>query len=164
MLLGMIDVIYIGKLVNTHGIKGEVKIISDFKYKDVVFKIGSNLYIGGRCYVISSYRKHKNFDMVTFEGIDNIDDVISLKGSGVYINRDDFVFDGVLNEDLYGKKVYDKGRFIGVLEEVVNVPSGELLVVISDGKRVLIPYVDEFVKKVDEDIHLELIRGFLDDN
>ena len=160
----MIDVIYIGKLVNTHGIKGEVKIISDFKYKDVVFKTGSNLYIGGNGYVISSYRKHKNFDMVTFEGLDNIDDVLSLKGSSVYINRDDFVFDGVLNEDLYGKKVYDKDRFIGVLEEVVNIPSGELLVVISDGKRVLIPYVDEFVKRIDEDIHLELIRGFLDDN
>ena len=36
---------YLGKLVNTHGLRGEVKIISDFKYKDIVFKEGNIIYI-----------------------------------------------------------------------------------------------------------------------
>ena len=38
------DYIYIGKIVNTHGIKGEVRILSDFKYKDRIFKNGFNMY------------------------------------------------------------------------------------------------------------------------
>ena len=58
--------IYVGRLVNTHGIKGEVKILSDFKYKDVIFKKGSTFYINDDEYVIKSYRKHKNFDMVIY--------------------------------------------------------------------------------------------------
>ena len=60
--------VYIGKIVNTHGIKGELRILSDFKYKDKVFKSNMLIYIGKDKIEekIVSYRKHKNFDM---EGI-----------------------------------------------------------------------------------------------
>ena len=40
------EYVYVGKIVNTHALKGEVRLISDFEYKDRVFKIGNNLYIG----------------------------------------------------------------------------------------------------------------------
>ena len=156
--------LFIGKLVNTHGIKGEVRIISDFKYKECVFKKNSKLYIKGEKYVINSYRKHKNYDMVTFKGIENINDVIHLKGSSVFIDRKEFMFDGPLNEDLYGKKVYDRGKYIGVLEEIEKVPAGELLIVKNENKKYLIPYAEEFVDKIDESIELKLIRGFTDEN
>ena len=46
------NLIYIGKLVNTHGLKGEVRIISDFKFKDVVFKKNNNIYINDNKYII----------------------------------------------------------------------------------------------------------------
>ena len=63
------NLIYIGKLVNTHGLKGEVRIISDFKYKNDVFKVNNNVYINDVKYTINSYRSHKMFDMVTLSDI-----------------------------------------------------------------------------------------------
>ena len=52
------EYVYIGKIVSTHGIKGEIKIISDFDYKDKVFKKGINIYIGqNHCHeVINTYQ------------------------------------------------------------------------------------------------------------
>jgi len=160
----MIDMIFVGRLVNTHGIKGEVKILSDFKYKDVIFKKDSIFYINGDKYTIQSYRKHKNFDMVMFEGIDDINDVIPLKGCDIYIDKGDYVFDGYLKEELYGKKVYDGDKYIGVLENIERTLASEILVVVDGDKKYLIPYVDEFVQEIDDDIHLKLIKGFIDED
>ena len=57
--------INIGKIVNTHGIKGELRILSDFKYKDKVFKKGFKFYVGKdkEELIVNSYRYHKIFDM-----------------------------------------------------------------------------------------------------
>ena len=72
------EFVYVGKIVNTHGIKGEVRIVSDFEKKGLIFNIGSTLYVGKQKEVIEvdSYRKHKNFDMITF----NIIYYITYKG------------------------------------------------------------------------------------
>ncbi len=156
--------LYIGKLVNTHGIKGEVKIISDFKYKEIIFKKGSKIYINDNEYIINSYRKHKNFDMITLNGINDINEVLTLKGKSIYINKEDFIFPGILNEDLYGKKVYDKDQYIGNLEVIEKNGSQELLVIKNNDKTYLVPYVDEFVKEIDESIHLDLIKGFINED
>ena len=102
--------LYIGNLVNTHGIKGEVRIISDFKYKDLIFKPNNYIYINNEKLKIKTYRKHKNYDMVTFENYDNINDVLNFKGNKVYIDKKEYTFPGILNEDLYGKKVYDNKK------------------------------------------------------
>lgn len=155
--------IFIGDLVNTHGINGEVRVISNFKYKEKVFRAGNRLFINDKEYIISTCRKHKMFDLLTFEGFNNINDVLTLKGSKLYINKDDYVFDGPLNEELYGKKVYDKDRYIGILKEIVSNKQ-ELLVIEKDGKTFLVPYVDEFVKEIKDDIKLDLIRGFIDED
>lgn len=156
--------LYIGKLVNTHGIKGEVKIISDFKYKNIIFKKGSTIYIDDNKYIINSYRKHQKFDMITLIGISNINEAIFLKGKSVYIKKEEYAFPGPLNEDLYGKKVYDKDKYIGVLKDIQKNVNQELLIVENNDKTYLIPYVDEFVKEINEDIHLELIKGFIDED
>ena len=153
----------IGRLVNTHGIKGEVRIISFFKYKSAVFIPGNVLYINDLPFKINTYRKHKNYDMVTFENINNINDVLDLKGKDVYIDENDFTFEGPLNEELYGKKVYDKGKYIGTLKEIIQNGGGEILV-IKGKKEFLVPYVSEFVKNIDENIELDLIKGFIDED
>ena len=154
----------IGKLVNTHGIKGEVKVISNFKYKDEVFKKNNIIYINDKSYTIKTHRKHQKFDLLTFENYENINDVLDLKGSLIYINREDYTFEGILNEDLYGKKVYDKDKYIGNLKEIINNKNQELLVIEKDEKTYLVPYVDEFVKEINEDIKLDLIKGLIDEN
>ncbi len=155
--------LYIGDLVNTHGIKGEVRIISNFKYKSTIFKPSNILYINGEKLKIKAYRKHKNYDMVTFDGYNNINEVLKFKGEKVYINKDEYTFPGPLNEDLYGKKVYDKDKYIGSLTNIIDNKGHEILVVQGD-KEYLIPYVDEFVKNIGKDIHLDLIKGFTDED
>ena len=156
--------LYIGTLVNTHGIKGEVKIISNFKYKEEVFKKDNTIYINDKKYTINTYRKHQKYDLITLKGYDNINDVLDLKGNKIYINREEYTFSGILNEDLYGKKVYDKDKYIGTLKEIVDNKKQELLVIENNGKTFLVPYVDEFVKEIDEYIKLDLIKGLIDEN
>ena len=142
------NLIYIGKLVNTHGLKGEVKLISDFKFKDDVFKINNNIYINDIKYTIKSYRKHKMFDMITLDGIDEIDKALELKGSLVYINREEYKFNGYLNEDLIGLDVYDNDILKGKVTDIYKTNNSELLV-IEGNKKHMVPNIDVFIKEVD---------------
>ena len=155
------DLIYIGTLVNTHGIKGEVRIISDFKYKDVIFKKDNFIYINKEKYKIVSYRKHKMFDMVMLDGIDSIEDANKLKGKDVYIDRIEYTFDGYLDEDLIGMEVYDNNIYKGKIVEILKGVKYDMLVI--DGiKRHLVPNIDEFIKRIDissNRIDINYIKG-----
>lgn len=142
----------IGKLVNTHGIKGEVRIISNFRHKDKVFVKGFFFYVGkGRVkYEVESYRRHKNFDMVVFKDNYNINLIEHLKGSLVYINKEDLKLDEntFLSVDLIGYDVIINGKKVGVIKDVMDTPANEVLVLDNNG---LIPYVKAFINKVDPD-------------
>ena len=111
--------IYIGKFVNTHGLKGEIRIISDFEYKDDVFKIGNTIYIDNKKFTIKSYRIHKNYDMVSFDEVNDINEIEKYKGLDVYIDSDDFNFEYVLS-DLISFKVYDENKYIGDVIDIVK--------------------------------------------
>lgn len=157
--------IYVGKLVNTHGLKGEVRIISDFEYKDEVFKVGSKVYINGDALKISSHRVHKNYDMVTFEGINNIDDVLGYKGSLVYINRDEYNIP-LLTTDLIGMQVYFENEYKG---EVIDILKTDLysLLKIKHNKEYLLPNIKQFVKEIDKQsnaIQINYIKGLEDED
>jgi len=155
------DLVYIGKLVNTHGLKGEVRIISDFKFKDDVFKIGNIIYINNNKYTINSYRKHKMFDMITLDSIDNIDKAIELKGSEVYINKEDYKFNGYLDSDLIGLDVYDNDIHKGKIIDIYKTTTNDLLV-IEGNKKHMVPNIDIFINKVDlenKKIYINYIKG-----
>ena len=159
--------VYIGELVNTHGLKGEVKIISDFKEKDKVFKVGNKIYTGINydCLEITSYRRHQNYDMVTFKGLDKIEDVVIYKGDIVYVNRDDYDF-GIINEDLIGLSVYGND-YIGKVTGFLKSNAHELLVIENEGSKHYVTYIDEFIKKIDLDnkkIIINEIEGLIDEN
>ena len=160
------NLIYIGKLVNTHGIKGEVRIISNFKYKNDVFKKDNVIYINDKAYKINSYRVLKMFDMITFDGINSIDDVICLKGNNVYINKDEYKFSGYLNEDLIGLEVYDNDIYKGKIVEILKGSKYDLLVI--DGiKRHMVPNIPEFINTIDLDknkITINYIKGLDNEN
>ena len=154
---------YIGKVVGTHGIKGEIRIISDFKYKSLVFVKGNHLYIDEDDLIIETYRVHKNYDMVTFENIHDINDVLKYKGKEVYIDRSEYVFPDILNEDLIGADVYGNGEPLGVLAAIRKNVNQELLVVKKDDKEYLIPNVEAFVKTKSKDrIDINVIEGLLE--
>ena len=99
--------IYIGTIVGTHGIKGELRIKSSFDHKDKVFKINNKLLIDDKEYIIRSYRVHKDFDMVTLDDYNDINDVLFLKGKKVYFNKDNLKLsnDEYILEDLLNYKV-----------------------------------------------------------
>lgn len=163
------EYICIGDIVNTHGIKGELRIISFFKHKDLVFKKGFNFYIGSRLekVEVNSYRVHKNYDMVTFVGIDNINDAIVYKGDKVYVKRSDLPYNIILDEDLVDMDVYDGSRCIGKVETIMRGVAHDIIVVTNDDKKSMIPYVDDFIKSIDKKsnrIYINVIEGLLDEN
>lgn len=140
----------IGKLVNTHGIKGEIRILSDFDKKELVFKSGFKLYIGENkeCVTIKSYRPHKNFDMCVFKEYHYINDVLKFKGKNVYVNRDDLELKGeeYLESDLIGVSTFYQDNMVGKLVDIIN-NNGYKLILLDNGKY--IPYNKEFISKVD---------------
>lgn len=161
--------IYIGEIVNTHGIKGELRIVSDFKYKNEVFKKDFILYVGKRkeLVVLNSYRPHKQYDMVTFKGVDTINDAIPYKTDSIYAKREDIKIDGYLNEDLIGLKVYHNDKLLGKVLDVIPSNASDLLLINSRNKNQYIPLVDEFIKDVnleDKKIKVELIKGLLNED
>ena len=164
------EYLYLGEIVNTHGLKGEIRIISDFKFKDVVFKKGNFIYIGNYKdkEVINSYRVHKNYDMVTLEGINDINDVLKYKGTKAYIIREEHTFDGVIYEDVIGLSVYLEDKEIGVVDSMIKSHAHPILVIkASNGKEFMIPFIDEFIINVDVDnnkIDVKLIEGLIDEN
>ena len=140
------DYIYIGKIVSTHGIKGEVKIISDFFEKDKIFKKGFKLYITPLYHeeVINTYRVHKNYDMVTFNGYNDINEILKYIGMGVYIKRSDLDLkeDEYLLSDLIGYAVYDNNKLLGKVSGI-NF-NNNVLLKIDD--NFYIPFIDEFIE------------------
>lgn len=159
--------IRVGKIVNTHGIKGEVRILSDFRHKDKVFVKGMKLYIGKKKkeLEINSYRFHKIFDMVTFVGINNINDVLEYKGEFVFINEEDLVLDEgeFFSEKLIGFKMMIGEKDAGEIIEVIDTPANEVL----KTTKALVPYVKSFIKDIDEDkkiIYINDIGGLINED
>lgn len=155
------DLIKIGHVSNTHGLKGEIRILSNFKFKENAFKVSNKLYIMNDELIIKSYRKHKEFDMVTFKNLDSIDDVIIYKGEDVFIDRDNLEYSGYLDCDLIGLDVYDNNNFMGKVVDVISSSAHDILV-IQNGKKHMVPNIDEFIKKVDlinKKIDINYIKG-----
>ncbi len=127
------EYVYVGKLVNTHGLKGEVKLLSNFDYKDYYFKKGIHFYIGDNKekVTISSYRHHKMFDMFLFDEYNYINDVLKFKGSKVYIDRDEVPLkDGELFiSDYIGMDAYFENKFIGKVSDIIDNNGYKLFVV-----------------------------------
>lgn len=153
--------ILIGKLVNTHGLKGEVRILSDFKYKDKVFVPGMNIYIGKDKVneVINTYRHHKIFEMITMNGYNDIDQVLKYKGDYVFVNKEDIKLgeNEYLDEDIIGLNVYVNSKCLGKVRKIENHNGNEILVVSSE-KDYLIPYNFDIILSINLEKKEILVR------
>lgn len=143
--------IFIGRIVNTHALKGEVRILSDFEFKDRIFKENTILYIGENKdkEIIETYRKHKQFDMVKFKGIDYINDVLKYKGSKVYIDESilNLKDDEILISELINMDVYNDNKYVGKITEYRSDNGNNMLRV----NNKLIPYNKDFITKIDKE-------------
>ena len=161
--------VLIGKIVNTHGLKGEVRILSSFKYKDRVFKKGMKIYIGKNktCEIINSYRYHKIFDMITMCGYDDINQILKYKGEYVFVSKDDIKLleNEYLDEDIIGLKVYVDDRFLGEVRRIEKHSINEILIVKNDEKNYLVPYNFDIILSIDlekREMHIKNIVGLFD--
>lgn len=164
----MEDFVYIGKIVNTHGIKGEVRLMSKFSKKEKVFIKGMTIYVGRnkeKC-IITGYRKHKCFDMITLDGYYNINDVLKFKGALVYVNRCDLnmMDEEYLPSDLINLPVYRNDEKIATVIELEEITDkNSVLWIFYNDKKVAIPFNDNFVK-VDiknKKVNINVIEGML---
>jgi len=154
----------VGTIVGTHGIKGEVKVKSDTSFDR--FIIGSELVIKNekkqKQIIIDSHRVHKNFDLITFSGYKNINDVLDYIGFDIYIDvedLDDLEDDEYYYDDLIGLTTFnDKGEKLGTIVDINEVPQGIILELKKlDDKIALIPFVEEFIKEVNLDKKILII-------
>ena len=151
--------IYIGKIVNTHGLKGELRILSNFKYKEEIFKVGNFLYIDNNKYQIKTYRKHKNYDMVTLNDFNNINEVLFLKEKQVYSLRE-YVKE-VLPEDLIGYEIIKDDKKQGKVKYIMQNKVQDILVTDTNKKII---FIKEFIKNIDNNKKVIIVGGMFDEN
>lgn len=151
--------IYVGKIVNTHGIKGELRILSDSKYKNEIFKINNYLYIDDKEYQIKTYRQHKNYDMVTLDDLDNINKVLYLKNKKVYTLRT--YIKEMLPEDLIGYEIIYEGKKEG---KVISITKNKIQdILVTDNKKKVI-FIKEIIKNIDNEKKEITVGGIFDEN
>ena len=154
------EYISIGKITNTHGLKGTLKVKSFTDFKEDRYKKGSLLYISFKDefipVTVSHHRYVKTLDYLTFREYDDINMVEKYKGSFLMFNKeeaadleeDEFYFD-----ELIGLDVYTDDLLVGKCGDVRDYPQGEVIVVKRDDKKdALIPFRKEFVKEVNKEL------------
>ncbi len=160
-----------GKIVNTHGCHGGLKLESwcndpeDLAALKKLYIRSNNEYRAFRVLKASIF---KQFVIVTLDTVNTMDLALSLKGQTVYANRDDFELeDGeYFIVDLIGLDVIDadNGTVYGTLTDMINRGASDIYVVKTPAGERMIPVVDEFVAHVDVNrgIFVRPIEGMLD--
>lgn len=159
------DLIYLGNITSTHGIKGELRIKSNFEHKDLAFKPGNKLIINDKEYEIKTYRKHKEYDMVTLDDYHNINEVLFLLKEKVYIDKNSLNLNNIiLDEDLVNYKVIVNNENASIKEIFFASPTNKILRILINNKEVLVPYNNEFIEKIDKEtktIYIKVLDGMM---
>ena len=165
----------VGKIVNTHGIRGEVRVMSRTDFPEERYAKGARLglFMPGEkepvMLTVASRRAHKNFDLLTFEGHTSINDVEKYRDGILRVPDEDL---GELEEgefyyhEIIGCTVVDQeGREIGKVTEVLETGANDVWAVKPpEGKMHYIPYIEDVVLEVDTEkgrIVIDPIEGLL---
>jgi len=166
----------VGKIVNTHGVRGEVRVISKTDFPEERYSPGSLLYLflpkknEPIKLVVKSHRKHKNFDLLTFEDYFNINDVEPWKEGILKVSEEQLndLSDGEFYfYEIIGCTVFTKdNEEIGIVKEILTPGANDVWVVKrNDGKEFLIPYIDDVVTDIsieEKKIMINPIEGLLE--
>ena len=146
----------VGKIINTHGLRGDVKVVAwtdlpeDFEDIPVVY---IKKKTGDEKLTVSKIKYQKNNLIVKFKEINDINEAEKYKGLIIYADREDLweLEDGVYYiADLIGLEVYDESGKIGVIADVFNTGANDIYDVKRDGKKnLLLPVIDDVVKEID---------------
>ena len=153
----MNNLLEIGKIVNSHGLRGEVKVVPWMDYPEDFAEL-SCVYIKQKDeykkLTVSGVKFQKGNVIVKFLAYNDINEILQFKNSVLYADRSDL---GELPEgvyyivDLIGLKVYtESGEYVGEIADVFNAGASDIYDVKRDGKKnLLLPVIDDVVKKVD---------------
>lgn len=168
------EYIRIGKIINTHGIKGELKIESYSDFDKLRYKIGNTVYIEYEnqyipC-VTKTFRIHKGFPLVSFEDLQNINFVEKYKNCYLYIDKQDrkpLKKGEFYRDELVGLSVYDESNhYIGEVDAVEETFASQIHLRIhrENQNDALVPYVPLFIKNVDmqeKKLTIHVVEGLL---
>ena len=162
----------IGQIVNTFGIKGEIKVVpftDDINRFDDLEKVYVKTKKDSKLYKVENARYHKNMVLLKLEGINNPEDAEKLRNAFLEIDRKDaipleegtyFIAD-LINLDVYT----DEGKLLGKVDDIYNTGANDIYVVKDElGKQILLPGIKDVIKKVDleaEKIIVHLIPGLV---
>lgn len=165
----------VGKVVNTHGVRGEVRVIATTDFPEERFNKGAILYLNHQelkerlPLTVVHHRRHKNFDLLTFEGRNNINDVQAFKGGVLQVNEQqltelegehEFYYHEIIGCDV----VTLEGEQLGKIKDILSTGANDVWVIgrMAGAKDLLIPYIEKVVKEVDltnKKIIIDLIPG-----
>lgn len=158
----MADLIEFGKIVNTHGLKGEVKVYSYTDNAENILKL-KKVYISGTKYDVQSIKPFKNMFIIKLKGIDIIEDTKPLINKMCFreiVSGESNDDEGYFIKDLVGLLVVDEEEnLIGTLKEVFNTGANDVYeVVLEDGKSIYLPAIKQVVKKIDIASHIMIVK------
>jgi 16S rRNA processing protein RimM len=166
----------VGKIVNTHGIRGEVRVISKTDFAEERYEPGNTLYIFKEGsnepieVIVDTHRVHKNFDLLTFEGMHSIQDVEQFKGSLLKVDENqlteldegEFYFHEIIGCQMFT----DQGEEIGTIREILATGANDVWVVKRKvGKDLLVPYIEDIVREInveEKKVVITPMEGLLD--
>jgi 16S rRNA processing protein RimM len=165
----------VGKIVNTQGIKGELRIISSTDFKDERYEKGNKLLIvnpnNNESFevTVKTHREQKNFDIIQFEEFNNINQVEKYKGCILKVKEsqlqnledNEYYFHEIIGCNV----VTSSGEELGQVKEILTPGANDVWVVKGkSNKEILIPYIDDVVKEIDVDnkiIKIEVLEGLI---
>lgn len=167
----------VGRIVNTHGIRGEVRVISSTDFEEIRFRPGSKLAIFKKgekkptWVTVESSRRHKNFILLSFEGFNNINLVEPFKEGLLKVTKDQLVDDELEENEYYYFEIIDckvyseEGTYIGIVTNILQTGANDVWEIEEDnGKKHYIPYIEDVVKDVDVEnkkITIHVMEGLL---
>ena len=161
--MGKEQYIEAGRIVNTHGVIGEVKIEVWLDSPEFLKKF-KRIFVGGKEMKVISSRTHKDFLLAKLEGVSDVNAAMTLKGKTVFIDRDDAKLPkgAYFLQDIVGASVVDElGKEIGKITEIMETPASRVYVVQGESEH-LIPAVPEFILSADAEngiVKVHMIEG-----
>lgn len=169
----MSDYLAVGKVVNTHGIKGELKVIpitSDLSRFDYLLFVTVNWEGKPKEFRVTASRLHKDFVLMKLNGIDTIEEAEKFKGQELLVARKNarpLEEDEYFICDIIGVEVYEDDRLLGILTDVLETGSNDVYVIKnSDQKELLLPALKWVVEKVDIEgkrMQVRIPEGLIDE-
>ena len=153
-----------GEIVTTHGVRGEVKVLSWLDSPEMLCEF-NRCRISGREYVMDSVRVQKTCNLVKLRGVDTMEDAQKLRGKTMELYREDISDELIFTSELVDVEVYADGACIGKIKEVLDYP-GNSVYVVQGEREYLIPAVKEFILSTDlerNQMQVKLLKGMASD-